>query len=163
MIIRQPVTNGCQGPSEEEITSLLFKPTMDMSLYSKLMAIDPNAARTFIQTRLDNLNAQLLPIKEEIKKLNEIISYDKNKEIRAFYKSTEPIKRPYGISATVNAFFVKNPGKEFRANDVLEHLKSISYKGCSVNEVTQALSRLVQKGLITKPYRGVYKKQVDNE
>lgn len=131
-------------------------PAVDMSLYKKLIIIDPGAARTFIQTRLDNLKAQIEPLKEEMRQLAEIISYDKNKEIQSYYENTDKISRTYGLTAIVNAYFINNIGKEFRASHVYNHLKSIGKKVNDVQAVSQILFKLSQKGCIKNLYRGVY-------
>lgn len=131
-------------------------PAVDMSLYKKMMAIDPGAARTFIQTRLDNIEAQITPLREEMRQLKEIISYDKNKEISSYYEKTHKIGRTYGLTAIVNAYLIDNIGKEFRANEIYNHLKSTGTKVISIGAVSQILFKLCQKGCIKNPYRGVY-------
>lgn len=138
-------------------------PVVDMSLYKKLMTIDPGAARTFIQTRLDNIEAQITPLREEMRQLKEIISYDKNKEISSYYEKTHKIKKHYGVTAAINAFFMENIGKEFRQSHVSAHLKSMGYKIDNENAVASTLYRLHKLGHLQNPYRGVYKMEKKHE
>jgi len=149
--------------TEEEISKVLFKPMVDMSLYSKMMSIDPSAARTFIQMRLDNLNAQIEPIRQEIKQLNEIMSYDKNKEIVSHYNRVSRVKKPYGMKATLTAFFIENIGKEIRVGTAVEHLRTKGFDIRDSGEVSSRLTQMKNDGTLTNPYRGVYKMEKENE
>jgi hypothetical protein len=149
--------------SEKMEEAGLVKPIVDVALYAKLMRIDPSAARNFIQTRLDNIKAQIEPLKEELKQLNDIMSYDKNKEISSYYEKTHKINKVYGITAWVNAFLLENIGKEFRAGHIYQYLKSMGHKIDSVNQVSVTLHRLFIQGQIKKPYRAVYKMEKRND
>lgn len=149
--------------TEEEMSKVLFKPMVDMSLYTKMMAIDPSAARTFIQMRMDNLNAQIEPIREEIKKLNEIMSYDKNKEIVTHYNRTNKVKKPYGMKATLTAFFIENIGKEIRVTTAVEHLRTKGFDIMNSGDVSSRLTQMKNDGTLTSPYRGVYKMEKESE
>jgi hypothetical protein len=145
---------------EESLTDAgLIKPVVDISLYSKLMKIDPDAARTFINSRLNNLTAQIEPLKEEMKQLREVIAYDKDKEILNYYHKAEKRGKVGRSSATtrlVHDFFTKHIGKEIRVKFALEELMKIDPK-LDKNNINSCINRLASRGILKNPYRGIYK------
>lgn len=138
-----------------------LKPTVDISLYEKMMKIDPNAARQFIQTRLDNLNNQIVPIKEEIKQLNAIMSYDKDREILKCYNKSvkiNPGKRTHGFQSIMGKFVDEYMSEgRFTTMQFYEKLKAHGHN-YEEKSVRTALFRLKNRGVLSQPYRGVFEK-----
>lgn len=160
-----------QQPPAEQPTGSTFgveflKPMVDMSLYEKLMKIDPSAARQFIQSRLDNLTAQIAPIKEEIKQLNQIISYDKDKEILRCYDKSVKLhsgKRKMGFKPLIMSFideYCKNI--RFTAGQFYEKLKAHGLNYDELN-VRTTLFKLRKDGFLTQPYRAVFERTKTND
>lgn len=129
----------------------------DKEFYKKMYAIDPNAAKQFMDSRLTCLKDKIIKMREEVKQLEEYMEPTEDKIVSQYYKKVKNVGESGGIKHHITEYMKQNIGVDLKADHVLTHFKSKGLKNWSKATISQAMNKMSKMKEITNPYRGYYR------